>query len=113
MQLTKTHYIIIAAIVTVIIIAIAVAIYMKSKNTYTYVQGVDSPGGGNVQQASMANNIPALQDYCNATPDCKGFNTNGWIKSTLVSTFKKEPTFNKPNQGFYVKSGNTVPLIPK
>ena len=53
---------------------------------YTETQDKDSPGNNLIELAHFKDNIPALKAVCSAKDDCKGFNSNGWLKSTVVGT---------------------------
>ena len=71
------------------------------QNDYIFYQGVDSTGGdidkvnGTVEQMKAA---------CDARPDCKGFNTNGYMKGTVVEKDKMtKETWMNSSEGFYVK----------
>lgn len=86
--------------VTLIIIGVLVAVIIlllfKKENSpnrgvkegrtapldYTFDQGMDIMGSNLFEDASLADDIPALKKACNAYPNksCRGFNTDGQFK---------------------------------
>ncbi len=71
---------------------------------YRFVPYMDS-GGNDIKNArGLANNIPELQGTCTALPNCRGFNTNGWLKHTLRPESQWNKWTSDPNKGFYVKN---------
>merc|ERR1719265_2051298 len=50
-------------------------------HTYTTHTGKDS-GGGNIERLA-GKSIDELEEACSANPACVGFNTAGWLKSSL------------------------------
>ena len=67
---------------------------------YQYYQGLDS--GGN----DIANKPGALKDMlqtCTSDPNCRGFNTNGWMKNTILPKNQWDKWTDEKDKGFYVK----------
>ena len=50
---------------------------------YEFHQGKDSRGYDIIRKGAFANKINALKTWCNMCPKCKGFNTNGYMKSYI------------------------------
>ena len=75
--------------------------YKKPDKNYTFVQGMDS--GGNDLVKGPADNIKELIDTCNANPNCKGFNTNGWIKHTISPQSYWTKWTSDKQKGLYIK----------
>ena len=71
-------------------------------NDYAYTQGMDS-GGNDIRRSGNANNIAELKKECDADPNCKGFNTNGFLKNVVKSTGEWYKWTDESNKGFYVK----------
>ncbi|XP_065845351.1 uncharacterized protein [Oscarella lobularis] len=77
--------------------------------SYTVFQGVDAPGS-DIEHANTKD-IDALKSLCNNMTSCKGFNSNGWIKSDVsvriptkgCDVYLKVPTFGAPQ----------APLLPQ
>ncbi len=75
-----------------------------SAPTYTFYQGKDS-GGGDIQQvANLADNVAGLKAWCDARSDCKGFNTNGWMKSTIAPSSQWGTWTSDATKGLYVRA---------
>jgi len=47
--------------------------------------------------------IYKLAEMCNETPECKGFNSNGWLKHTIRNRSQWKWWTNDPTLGFYLK----------
>jgi hypothetical protein len=72
-------------------------------NSYGFTQGMDS-GGHDIRRSGNANNIMELKKECDADPNCKGFNTNGFLKNVVKSRGEWYKWTDEPNKGFYVKN---------
>ncbi|ARF09883.1 hypothetical protein Indivirus_5_6 [Indivirus ILV1] len=89
-------------------------IYVKEKyaknhpipaiSNYTFHQGMDSNLGDIYQTAALANNPQELASHCQNIPTCKGFNTNGWIKHTILPAQNWYKWSNNPNQGMWINN---------
>ena len=51
---------------------------------YVFYPGMDSDGYNIGNQSSLMNNVSSLASYCDSIKNCRGFNTNGWIKSDII-----------------------------
>lgn len=82
------------------------AIQVPSGITYTFHQGMDS-GGNDMGHSGLADNIPALKAWCTEREACKGFNTNGWMKYTILPQAQwgrfAPDTPENANKGLFVK----------
>ena len=56
---------------------------MPDITNFTFHQGMDSGGNDIHQSPELANDPLKLASHCQTLPNCKGFNTNGWIKHTI------------------------------
>lgn len=63
--------------------------YVKYENT-------DYPSG-DILPGYTGYSIASLEQKCSANPQCKGFNSNGWLKASLS---KARP---QPGTNFYIK----------
>ena len=70
---------------------------------YVFHQGMDSGGNDIKQKASIVNDIDLLKEWCTACPQCKGFNTNAWMKHTISPETSWHNWTDDPNKGLYVK----------
>lgn len=73
-------------------------------NRYDFYQGMDSGDSDMSGQGGLANNVPALQNWCNSYSTCAGFNTNGWMKSYIRPSNQWYQFSTVPGQGLYVKN---------
>ncbi len=71
-------------------------------NDYAFTQGMDS-GGNDIRRSGNADNIAELKKECDADPNCKGFNTNGFLKSVVKPVGEWYKWTDESNKGFYVK----------
>jgi chitinase len=76
---------------------------------WTFYQGKDSWNGFSSDQQLAGKSVAELKAWCIAN-GASGFNTNGYIKTTLVKPFLSESTFSGSNQGLYVR--NVLPVVP-
>ena len=76
-------------------------IQSPAPNVYTFHQGMES--GGNDLGRYLSNNVPALKIACDKHPMCKGFTTNGMLKSAILPNNRWYKWTNRPNSGLYVK----------
>ena len=53
--------------------------------------------------ADLKNQIQALKNECDSLPDCKGFNTNAWLKHKIKPQDQWRTWTSDPNKGLYVK----------
>ncbi len=79
----------------------ATTTYVAPK-TFTYYAGKDSNGGDMIYFPDLANNVPALKSWCVANPNCKGFNTNGFMKSTIKTPAYLTPWPIDTTKGVYL-----------
>ena len=42
-------------------------------------------------------------EWCNSRPNCKGFNTNGWMKRAILPESKLSTWTTNADEGLYVK----------
>src|SRR5271168_4765863 len=68
---------------------------------YSFCQGKDSNLGDLTTQASLANNVPGLAGFCNSLNNCAGFNTNGFIKGSILPQAQWTTWSGPPTQGLY------------
>merc|ERR1719355_67375 len=54
----------------------------NAEKTYAEHAGKDA-GGGNLERLA-GKSIDELKEACNAKPECKGFNSAGWLKSSIA-----------------------------
>lgn len=69
--------------------------------TYYFYPGMDSNLGDIENAQGMADNVPALKARCDALPNCQGFNTNAWMKSTIKPRAQWNQWTSDPNKGLY------------
>ena len=72
--------------------------------TYSFAQGKDSSKNNIEHRSDLADNVPGLKAWCAAHPDCKGFNTNGWMKNKILPQNKWVTWTEDPARGLYVKN---------
>merc|ERR1719252_139682 len=80
----------------------------NAEKTYEMKKGKDS-GGGNLEQLQGLS-VEELEKACSEKPECVGFNTAGWLKSSLA-----EPSewYDWDGGDLYVKMLNGVPATDK
>lgn len=71
---------------------------------YVFHQGKDSPNGNIGNQADLVDNVTGLSKYCDSMPNCVGFNTNGWVKSSLKPEAEWTRWTEDKSKGLFVKS---------
>ena len=69
---------------------------------YSFHQGMDSTGND-------IKNVPGkspeeLKSSCDSVGGCRGFNTNGWLKSVILPEGEWSRWTGEPYKGLYVKS---------
>merc|ERR1719473_2597839 len=69
----------------------------QAPHHYDKKEGKDS-GGHNIKRLEEAS-IEELEEACSEIPECKGFNTNGWLKSGI----DKEEKWYDSDSSLYVK----------
>ena len=47
--------------------------------------------------------VDELKTFCSNDPSCLGFNTKGWVKTSLLPKFKWNYWTSDPSKGFYLK----------
>jgi hypothetical protein len=72
------------------------------EDSYEFIQGMDS-GGNDIRQSGNADKINELKKECDADPNCKGFNTNGWLKAVVKPKDQWYKWTGEANKGFYLK----------
>jgi len=70
-------------------------------HTYTENQGFDS-GGANIERMA-GKSVDELKEACSNMPDCAGFNTDGWLKSSIA---EQAEWYEWTGGSLYVKSFN-------
>lgn len=98
-------------VIAVIVIIVSVLIWYfvagpgKKKTTVTYKfhQGKDSSGGDLSHRSELADNITGLQSWCSAESTCKGFNTNGFFKTSIQPEAQWKQWTTDPKKGLYTK----------
>lgn len=71
--------------------------------SYQFCQGQDSAGNDIGQSANLADNITGLASACDNNSLCRGFNTNGWLKNSIMDQSKWTKWSSDPAKGLYVK----------
>jgi hypothetical protein len=71
---------------------------------FTFYQGMDSNGNDIYQKIELADNVPGLSAHCSSLPNCKGFNTNAWIKHTISPQSAWLRWTSEPSKGLYVRN---------
>ena len=71
-----------------------------SSNDYEFIQGMDSGGNDIAYQTGTPEQLKA---WCSANPQCKGYNSNGWMKHTIKPRSQWYRYTDNPAQGFFVK----------
>jgi ribosomal protein L14E/L6E/L27E len=69
----------------------------QAAHHYDKKEGKDS-GGSNIKRLEEAS-VEELEEACSEIPECKGFNTNGWLKSGI----DKEEKWYDSDSSLYVK----------
>merc|ERR1719310_2440118 len=80
----------------------------QAPHHYEKKEGKDS-GGSNIKRIEEAS-VEELEEACSEIPECKGFNTNGWLKSDIEA----EEKWYDADSSLYVKvydQENPVSLI--
>jgi len=67
---------------------------------YDFHPFMDS-GGNDI--TNITGDVPQLQDWCTARPECLGFNTNGWMKNAISSQSTWSRWTDDSLKGMYVK----------
>merc|ERR1740138_1732289 len=97
--------------------------FMKAHNaekTYAEHAGKDS-GGGNLERLS-GKSIVELKEACNEKPVCVGFNSAGWLKSSLAdqsewydwedgTLYVKELSFGREMKGQSKEGGEAIGML--
>jgi hypothetical protein len=61
---------------------------------------------GNDIQKSSSNDIESYSKECDELPDCKGFDSDGYLKFQILNYSRWSSWTNEPNKGLYLKSNN-------
>merc|ERR1719443_1753669 len=82
----------------------------NAEKTYTEHKGKDSGGGNRERLAGLS--VEELEKACSEKPECVGFNSMGWLKSSLAD---KESWYDWDGEGnaLYVKMLNGSPAYEK
>jgi hypothetical protein len=70
--------------------------------TYTFTKFMDS--GRNDIRWDQNKSLEQLKDACNSLSNCRGFNTNGWLKHTIKPQNEWINWTSDPTKGLYVKN---------
>lgn len=73
---------------------------------YVFYPGMDSGGYDIMQNPNLS--VNQLMSECNAADNCKGFNTNGWLKNTIRPYEDWSKWSTDPAKGFYIDR-NSIP----
>jgi hypothetical protein len=76
----------------------------SSLTSYTFYQGKDSAGYDIEYYSFPGITVENMKARCDSLPDCKGFNTNGWIKFYVKDQSQWDHWTNDASKGFYMKS---------
>merc|ERR1719313_2826237 len=76
----------------------------NAEKTYEEHKGKDS-GGGNLERYAGLS-VEELEEKCNDQPECVGFNSAGWLKSSLAESSE---WYDWDDGSLYVKELNGVP----
>ncbi len=68
--------------------------------TYYFSQGKDS-NLGDLGNAKLDNDVPGLKAACDQTPGCVGFNTNSWLKGSILPQDQWNTWTADPTKGLY------------
>lgn len=71
---------------------------------FTFNSKMDS-GGNDIGKLPISGNWTALAAACAANPYCKGTNTNGWWKHTILAQAQWSTSYSDPCAGLLVKQG--------
>merc|ERR1719191_1468387 len=77
---------------------------IEEQKTYEEHAGKDS-GGGNLERLEGLS-VEELEKACSEKPECVGFNSAGWLKSTLAES---DQWYDWEEGTLYVKMLNGVP----
>ena len=91
---------VIIAVVVVLLLVLAGGAYYFLAPKFKFVPFMDSPEGDIVQRSG---NVEQLKAACLADPNCKGFNTNGWMKKIILPESRWVRWTNDTAQGMYIK----------
>ena len=72
--------------------------------SYTFHPGMDSGGHDIHNKGNLANNVAGLKAHCTSLPNCKAFNTNGWIKHTVRPKAQWYKWTSDPKKGMYTRN---------
>lgn len=75
---------------------------LASDANWTFLQGRDSWDGVSSDQRLTGMTVEQMKAQC-MTSGAQGFNTNGYVKQTLVQPYLTEPTFTRADQGLFVR----------
>merc|ERR1712038_27157 len=73
---------------------------INQPNNYYFIPFMDSPGN---DIGNFKGGLDAFIQYCDSRDNCAGFNSNGWLKHTLLDESKWTQWTDNPALGFYVK----------
>ena len=106
----------VALLITLLVFAVGAmiyyyfAVYIK-KPKWVFYQGLDS-NLGDIGQ--FPGTLPEIKAKCLSEPLCKGFNDNGWIKSTIRPIEEWYRWTDDPNKGFRLRVfGSEKESFPK
>jgi hypothetical protein len=98
----NTQMLLIGAVI--VIVVIVAYIYMQDpymQDPYTFIPFLDSNGN---DIGRKNGDINALKNMCIKNTQCKGFNSNGWLKNTLLPKANWIKWTDDVTKGFYVKN---------
>jgi hypothetical protein len=86
---------------------------IEETRDYTFHSGMDSQDNNIIQVASLKNNVHELKVLCDKTPNCAGFNTEGWLKNKVKSEKQWNKISDDPKTGLYVLKPDVCQTKPK
>ena len=69
---------------------------------FHFYQGKDS-GGGDIVTTPFPGSLFSIADTCWEDPECKGFNSNGWLKGTIKNVDLWYNWTDVPTKGLFLK----------
>ena len=93
-------------VIIILIVCAALGVFNDKGPTYAFTAGKDS-SGGDIQHVSGS--LDELKKWCTEEPECKGFNSSGWMKKSVQPETAWSTWTTDPAKGFYRKMVNGEP----
>mmetsp|Transcript_19288 Transcript_19288/g.53775 ORF Transcript_19288/g.53775 Transcript_19288/m.53775 type:complete len:162 (+) Transcript_19288:2-487(+) len=71
---------------------------------FSFFRGQDFDGGDLVHYDTLEGDLPKLASLCKRTPTCAAFNSQGWLKDSILPRGKWYTWSHVPNKGIFIKT---------